>query len=207
MVASLAAALGVLLAGRGSFTRYLIPVSGALLIGVAALVLMPELADGMGWPLTVALAAGGYAALMAVDRLAFSVCPSCDHKAHSPEVKLQGFAAPLLLAVALHAFVDGWGLVAVQMATPGAGRSLTLAILLHKLPEGLTLGAMTGASFGNAGTALAWCVAVEMATIAGGGAGMWLTPAAWVSYPLAVAAGTFLFLGGGALGVRLGRKV
>jgi hypothetical protein len=42
-----------------------------------------------------------------------------------------------------------------------------------------------------------------MVTIAGGCAGLWLTPAAWASYPLAIAAGTFLFLGGEALGVRL----
>jgi zinc transporter ZupT len=202
-VASIGAAGGVALTGRGSLTRYLIPLSGGFLILVAVAFLMPELANGIGWPLTIGLAALGYGVLMAVDRLAFSVCPSCDHKGHSLDVRLEGFAAPLLAAVAIHAFVDGWGLVAVRVATPGAGRSLALAILLHKIPEGLTLGAVTRASFERAGVALAWCVAVEMATVAGGGAGLWLTPAAWVSYPLAVAAGTFLFLGGGALGVRV----
>jgi hypothetical protein len=39
------------------------------------------------------------------------------------------------------------------------------------------------------------CAAVESATIAGGATGFWLTPADWVSYPLAIAGGTFLFLG------------
>jgi zinc transporter ZupT len=200
----LGAAGGVVLAGRESLTRYLIPVSGGFLILVAIAFLLPELAREVGWMLTLGLAALGYGVLMAVDRLAFSVCPSCDHgHHHSLELKLEGFAAPLLAAVAIHAFVDGWGLVAVRTATPDAGKPLVLAILLHKIPEGLTLGAMTRASFDGAGQAVAWCVAVELATVAGGAAGLWLTPAAWVSYPLAVAAGTFLFLGGGALGVRV----
>ena len=200
-VASLGAAGGAVLATRGALVRYLIPLSGVILVGVALAVLMPELAADIGWVPTVSLAAAGYCALMAVDRLAFSVCPSCEH--HKHEVRLEGFLVPLLSAVAIHAFVDGWGLVAARMATPGAGKPLTVAILLHKIPEGLTLGAVTRASFERTGWALAWCVAVEAATLAGGGIGLWLTPGLWVSYPLAVAAGTFLFLGGGALGVRL----
>jgi zinc transporter ZupT len=216
LVAVASAATGVVLTGHGSLTRYLIPLSGGILILVAAGVLLPELAVGMGWPLAIVLAAAGYGALTAVDRLVVSVCPSCDHvhdhmdhhadhASHhdSPVVRLEGFAVPLLAAVAIHAFVDGWGLVVVQGATPWAWRSVAAAIVLHKIPEGLTLGAMTRASFTNAGSALAWCALAEFATVAGGCAGLWLTPVAWVSYPLAIAAGTFLFLGGGALGVRL----
>jgi zinc transporter ZupT len=183
--------------------RYLIPLSGVILVGVALAVLIPELAAEIGWVPTIALAMAGYGALMAVDRLAFSVCPSCDQHKHGPDIRLEGFLVPLLTAVALHAFVDGWGLVAASTSTPGAGKPLAVAILLHKIPEGLTLGAVTRASFDGFGSALGWCVAVEMATLAGGATGLWLTPGAWVSYPLAVAAGTFLFLGGGALGVRL----
>ena len=183
--------------------RYLIPLSGVILVGVALAVLMPELATVIGWAPTIARAAAGYGALMAIDRLAVSVCPSCDHHKHGPDIRLEGFLTPLLAAVAFHAFVDGWGLVAAHTVTPGAGKALAAAILLHKIPEGLTLGAVTRASFDRIGSALGWCVAVEMATVAGGAAGLWLTPGAWVSYPLAVAAGTFLFLGGGALGVRL----
>ena len=200
-VASIGAGGGVFLARRGSFTRYLIPISGGILILVALFVLLPELAQTLGWLVTVALAVGGFVGLFLVDRVALSVCPSCDHH-HHEEVRLEGFAAPLLIAVAVHAFVDGWGLVAARVGTPGAGNPLALAILIHKIPEGLTLGAVTRASFDSTGVALAWCVAVELATFAGGAAGLWLTPVGWVSYPLAVAAGTFLFLGAGALGLR-----
>lgn len=208
LVAALGAAGGALLASRGTVVRYLIPLSGVILVGVALAVLIPELAADIGWVPTLALAAAGYGALMAVDRLAFSVCPSCahyehDHHHHGPDVRLEGFLVPLLAAVAIHAFVDGWGLVAARTVAPGAGKPLAVAILLHKIPEGLTLGAVTRASFDRTGPALGWCIAVEMATLIGGATGLWLTPGAWVSYPLAVAAGTFLFLGGGALGVRL----
>ena len=203
MVAALSAVAGALLASRGTVVRYLIPLSGVILVGVALAVLIPELAADIGWAPTLVLAAAGYGALMAVDRLAFSVCPSCDHHQHGPDIRLGGFLVPLLAAVAIHAFVDGWGLVAARSVAPGAGKPLAVAILLHKIPEGLTLGAVTRASFDRTGPALAWCIAVEMATLIGGATGLWLTPGVWVSYPLAVAAGTFLFLGGGALGVRL----
>lgn len=207
VVAGVCAACGAALTGRARIERYLIPLSGALLILAAAGVLLPELASSMGWPLALALAALGYGILTAIDRLAFSVCPSCDHHDHSGRlaVELEGFAAPLLIAVAIHAFVDGWGLVAVHSATPGAVRSITLAILLHKIPEGLTLGAMTRASVPGFLPALLLCLAAELSTLLGGSAGLWLTPADWANYPLALATGTFLFLGTGALGVRFGR--
>ncbi len=61
------------------------------------------------------LVALGCGSLIAVDRFAFPICPSCDHHHHGP----QAVAAPLLGATAVHAFVDGWGLVAVQVLCAG----------------------------------------------------------------------------------------
>ena len=70
-----------------------------------------------------------------------------------------------------------------------------VAILLHKIPEGLALGTILRASVGGARTAIAWCAAAELATVVGGAVGLWLAPASWINYPLAIAGGTFLFLG------------
>ena len=199
LVAVASAAAGVLLLGHARHTSMLIPLSGGLLIGVAAFGLIPELVLDIGWLRGVALVAAGYALLKVLDRFAFSVCPSCAHD-HSHEncvEPLHGFAGPLLAATTIHAFVDGWGLVAVQVGTrtPGAGTAFAAALLLHKIPEGLALGTILRASVNTEWTALALCAAVESATIAGGATGFWLTPAGWVSYPLAIAGGTFLFLG------------
>jgi ZIP family zinc transporter/zinc and cadmium transporter len=188
-VAIVAAAFGIALTGQARLSRLLIPLSGGFLVLVALFGLIPELALDIGWIRTLPLVALGAGSLMAVDRLAFPICPSCDH--HRP----QAIAAPLLGATAVHAFVDGWGLVAVQIVAPHAGRTVAAAILLHKIPEGLALGSIIGVLLDRNGIALAWCAMAELSTVAGGAVGLWLTPAEWVGYPLAIAAGTFLFLG------------
>jgi zinc transporter ZupT len=199
LVAVASAAAGVALLGHGNHTRMLIPLSGGLLIGVAAFGLIPELVLDIGWLPGLALVATGYMLLKALDRFAFPVCPSCahDHSHEGCSEPLHGFAGPLLAATTIHAFVDGWGLVAIQVGThtPGVGTALAAALFLHKIPEGLALGTLLRASMTRAWTAFALCAAVELATVAGGAAGLWLTPANWVSYPLAIAGGTFLFLG------------
>jgi zinc transporter ZupT len=177
----------------------LIPLSGGLLIGVAVFGLIPELVDDLGIPSSLTLVALGYLLLHLLDRFAFPVCPSCahDHSHEGCHEELHGFAGPLLVATGIHAFVDGWGLVAFQRGvhTPGADTAFAAALLLHKIPEGLALGTMLRASVESTTSVLVWCIAIESATILGGATGLWLTPAAWVSYPLAVAGGTFLFLG------------
>ena len=199
LVAIAAAGAGVALLGHGRHTRVLIPLSGGLLIGVAVFGLIPELAFDIGWLRSLVLVAFGYGLLKALDRFAFSVCPSCahDHSHEGCHEPLHGFAGPLLTATAIHAFVDGWGLVAVQVGThsPGAGTTFAAALLLHKVPEGLALGTILKASVDRGWKAFALCALVETTTIVGGATGLWLTPANWVSYPLAIAGGTFLFLG------------
>lgn len=164
----------------------LVRVSGALLAGVALFGLLPELVREAGWWRTLPLAALGYGVLMLLDHHGYAVCPSCSHGAK--------FAGSLVAATAVHALTDGWGLVAArdQGAVSGA---LVLAILVHKAPEGLALGAMLRASTHGVGLAVGLCFLAEMPTVIGGAAGMWLTPPGWSGYMLSVVAGTFLFLG------------
>jgi len=199
LVAIAAAAAGVVLIGHAKHTRMLIPLSGGLLIGVALFGLIPDLVPDLGWARGLGLVAAGYLLLQGLDRFVFPVCPSCahDHSHESCAEPLHGFAGPLLFAIAVHASIDGWGLVAVQRGAESAATEtgLAAALLLHKIPEGLALGAILRASVDRERTALALCAAVEMATLAGGAAGLWLTPSGWLHYPLAIAAGTFLFLG------------
>ena len=199
LVAIAAAGAGVALLAQHRHTRVLIPLSGGLLIGVAAFGLIPELVLDIGWLRGLALIVVGYLLLKALDRFAFSVCPGCAHDHHHEgcDEQLHGFATPLLAATAVHAFVDGWGLVAIALGThtPGAGMAFAAALFLHKIPEGLALGTILRASMHRAWAAFALCAIVECATIVGGATGLLLTPADWVNYPLAIAGGTFLFLG------------
>jgi zinc transporter ZupT len=172
-----------------------------MLLGVALFGLFPEMAHELGWALSVLLFAAGYAVLYAVNRFGYPVCPSCshDHDHSACASALHGFAAPLVSATAVHAFMDGWSISAVQAMTPiGIRLTVPLAVGLHKIPEGIALGAILWASMRSRRAALAWCVAAESCTMVGGVLALDLAPhlgALWILYPLAVAGGCFLFLG------------
>jgi zinc transporter ZupT len=172
--------------------RILVPVSGVLLVAVAIFGVGPEVVRGAGWMATIALAAAAYIGLSMLDLHGHPVCPSSSHG--------ESFAASLAIATGLHAFLDGWGLSVVRFASRGVAPNAILgAILLHKIPEGLMLGAMLRASTPSLANALALAAAAELMTVAGSFVGIWATPAAWVNYPLAIALGMFVFLGMHAL--------
>jgi zinc transporter ZupT len=194
-------ALGLWLGAARGRARAVVPFSAGVLLGVALFGLFPEMAGELGWIASTVLFVAGYALLFAVNRYAYPVCPSCshDHDHNACTTVLHGFAAPLVAATAVHAFLDGWSMATVQ-AVSGMDVRVTvpLAVGLHKVPEGLALGAILWASMRSRPTAFAWCVAAEGCTVVGGVVGLALAPrlgTAWVLYPLAIAGGCFFFLG------------
>ncbi len=187
---AIAFALASIALARGSRRVLLVRISGALLAGVALFGLLPELVHEAGWRPTLPLAAAGYGLLALLDHRGYAVCPSCSHGGK--------FAGSLVVATAVHAFVDGWGVVAARGQGSASG-ALVIAILVHKAPEGLALGAMLRASSRRLATAVLLCFVAELPTILGGAAGLWMTPPSWIQYMLSVVAGTFLFLGVHAL--------
>ena len=100
------------------------------------------------------------------------------------------------MAIAIHAFVDGWGLVAVQAGThtPGSRTVFAAALMLHKIPEGLALGTMREHRWIARRPRFALCAAVELATVAGGCYGILADARSLGDYPLAIAGGTFCSL-------------
>jgi zinc transporter ZupT len=200
-VALAGAVAGLWMSSLPDRARAVVPFSGGLLMGVALFGLLPELLGEIGWLRGVPVFAAGYLALMLVDKKIHAVCPSCSHDHNHSDCTsaLHGFTTPLLIAASAHAFLDGWG-----MASAGLGHSAAVrfgfpaAVMLHKVPEGLALGAIFRASTRSRWTALGWCVLAESATLAGGWAGAVLTPrmgTGWTNYPLALAGGAFLYLG------------
>jgi zinc transporter ZupT len=179
-----AAAGGIFVASRRR--RMLVPLSGAILVSVTLLGLVPELVRQSGALLTLSLMAAAYLSLTVLDRKGYPVCPSCSHG--------EAFAVTLIVATGIHAFVDGWGMTAAQTdhAVPYA---IGAAILFHKIPEGLALGGLLRGAFMPPPRAIMLAAAAELPTIAGGWLGLHAEPGAWTSYALAVAAGTFLFFG------------
>jgi zinc transporter ZupT len=196
-----AAALGLWLGAARGRARIVVPFSAGVLLGVAIFGLFPEMAGELGWTASALLFAAGYALLFGINRYAYPVCPSCshDHDHIACTTVLQGFAAPFVAATAVHAFLDGWSMATVQAVAGMEVRvTVPLAVGLHKIPEGMALGAILWASMRSRPTAFLWCVAAESCTIAGGAVGLVLAPrlgTLWVLYPLAMAGGCFFFLG------------
>ena len=195
------AVVGLWLTGARERARVVIPFSAGVLLGVVAFGLMPELAAETGWPGSALLFGAGYLLLLAVNRFAYPVCPSCshDHDHNSCTTVLHGFAGPLLGAAALHSFLDGWSIVTSQVGQPvGIRIAVPLAVALHKVPEGIALGGILRAAIRSRGAAVVWCVLAEGCTLAGAALGLMLAPylgARWTTYPLGLAAGWLFYLG------------
>lgn len=204
-LALLAAAVGVATAALGVYSRIgsprrIVPFSGGLLMGIALFAVIPELAGERSWPAALALVGAGVALLWAFGRFVYPVCPSCSHT-HDHEhcaATLHGFAAPLMTAASLHAFLDGLGIAASQSDGTGGLGVLVLGVVLHKIPEGIALGIMLRAAVKRNAAAFALAGAAEAVTFFGAVLESAVTAqfgTEWVVYALALAGGSFIYLG------------
>jgi zinc and cadmium transporter len=194
------ALIGTRLAEVPKLSRKVLAASGALLIAISLFWVLPEVAAHYGWLAALLWVAAGFAFLWIVDRFVYPICPACSHT-HDHEgcaTPLHGFAPPLLIAIGLHSFLDGWALAASQEGSEFVRLVFLLGIALHKLPEGLALGAIVRASMASHWKSLLACIAAEAMTIVGGVAAFGVAAsigASWVGILLAAAAGTFIYLG------------
>lgn len=209
-VAVAAAVCGVVLESVRGLSRRMVPFGGGVLIGVALVWILPEMHEVLGWFAAIAWTFAGFALLAVIDRHVSPVCPACspDHDHAGCATRLHGFAAPLLIAAALHSALDGWNLMVADHTTIFS-RALALGIAFHKLPEGLALGLIARASMNSRASAIVWCALAEAMTLAGGGIQMLIAPhlnASTLYALLAVAGGCFLYLGGHAIHGELRRS-
>ncbi len=210
LIAIASAAIGIWLTTFDSITRRLVPFSGGVLVGVATFWMLPEMAEYFHWPIALLWISGGAAMLAVVDRFVYPVCPACSpaHDHDHCTARLHGFATPLLAAAALHSALDGWSAVSAQEGT-GFGTALAFGIAAHKIPEGLALGIISRAALPTRWSAFAWCTLAQSATLAGAGMAVLFAPylgPAGLHALLAIAAGSFLYLGGHAVHGELQRS-
>jgi zinc transporter ZupT len=200
-VALAGVALGVWLAVVPRLSHSLVPLSGAMIVAVCLFWVLPELAAQTGWLASTAGLAAGCGVLWLVNRYVYPVCPSCAHThdhGHCAR-ELHGFAMPLVLATAVHSFLDGWGVILSQQDVHGSMSAALLAgIAVHKLPEGIALGVMLRAALGSRWSASGWAAGAELATVVGGAVGYAvareLSPQL-LTLLVSLAGGCFLFLG------------
>jgi zinc transporter ZupT len=184
-------AAGLFLGNADAWSDHLTAAAGGLLFGISLFWVMPEIAETSGWLAAFALALAACCALIALDRLLI-------HTGHSPR---QGVIAPLLVATAVHSFLDGWSVRALSIQ-PVANIAVPLGLALHKIPEGLALGWIARRSFSRAGKAACTAAAVEAVTLVGAlveppanQSGLAAFGPWWNAVVLAIIAGGFLFLG------------
>nr|WP_241254563.1 ZIP family metal transporter [Brevibacillus sp. SYP-B805] len=101
------------------------------------------------------------------------------------------------LGMFTHAFMEGMSLLASYRVDVQLGLSLLLALLVHKVPEGITLASLILAATRSRWLALLGSGSLGLATLFGGvvmllGAG-WLSPR-WSHAVLALATGVFLYV-------------
>jgi len=199
-------ALGASLGSSHHRLCALISLGAGTLLGVTLFAILPEsLAVLHWWGVGVAMGSG-YALFLIISKYVYHVCPACA-ASHFDEAASHHFAeiaAAMMLALAIHCTADGLALAAGHEAevSHGAGGrvldfSLIVAVCVHKVPEGLALGALLlGAGFNRSQT-LIRVAAVESTTLLGGVVG-WMffrhISAFWLDAAVAHVGGGFVFL-------------
>jgi zinc transporter ZupT len=198
--------IGALLGTSHKRLCALISLGAGTLMGVTLFAILPDaVTDLRWWELLIALASG-YAVFSVISKYIFHVCPACaaSHFDEATTHRFSEIASAMMLALAIHCTVDGLGISAgneAHGASVVAGRivnfSIILAVCVHKIPEGLALGALLrGAGLDTRGIVFR-VLAVESTTLLGGVAGWLFFPHAsqfWISAALAHAGGGFIFL-------------
>lgn len=211
-IAVASAAAGVYLVTSSRLGRAIVPFGAGLLMGMAAFGVWPEIAGRMGRVAGMGALAAGFVLLWFVNRYVHPVCPSCSHTHDhgTCEVRLHGFAPPLVIAAVLHSLMDGLAIPAARREdAEGLAWGVFAAIAIHKVPEGLAYGTILRAALKSRLSAIGWCLVAQAPTILGGVAESLFAPDAeggWTLAVLALAGGSFLFLGYHAVHGELRRR-
>ena len=188
---------GIAISTRPGLSQRVLPFSGVMLLLVSLVWVLPDLAADFGWALGTALMTAGFVLLAAIDRYVYPVCPTCSpaHDHDHCATRLHGFAAPLILATLVHSFFDGWALAAAHMASR---QSISAGVALHKLPESLAFGILLRAAMRSRSNAVLGAAGAQASMILGALLEIALAPfigPLWLHVLLAIAGGTFLYLG------------
>ncbi|HZI31539.1 MAG TPA: ZIP family metal transporter [Candidatus Binatia bacterium] len=171
-------AFGISLAGGALSARFasthrrlcaFISLGAGTLLGVAVCGIAPECWGSLsGWFLPAA--ASGYLLFAIITKYVFHICPACSasHFDETTTHRLNEFATAMMIALGIHCLVDGLALAAGIEESEPIRLSITVAICVHKFPEGLALGALLLGG-GVSRAKMLWLVALaESTTVLGG---------------------------------------
>jgi len=209
LLAVVGGALGTSLARSHKRLCALISLGAGTLLGVTAFAIIPEGFEALKWWGVLVALASGYLLFLVITKYVYHVCPACaaSHFDETTRHHFSEIAAAMMVALAIHCVADGLALAAGHEASHSHGGraldySLILAVCVHKIPEGLALGALLlGAGFTKTKT-VAVVAAVESTTLLGGILGAWVVhniSDAWLGAILTHVGGGFLFLAAHAI--------
>ena len=131
-----------------------------------------------------------------ITRFVFHVCPAC--AATHTEVNFKAVTTAMIVALAVHSFMDGLAIYAGAVTGSHIGLCILLAVAYHKLPEGMALALVARGSGASRVKAFSASFFLEtLTTLAGGLMGLFfLVPESskWIGYILGHVGGGFVFL-------------
>jgi zinc transporter ZupT len=184
----------------------LISIGAGTLMGVTLFGILPETTHTLRWWESLLAFGSGYALFSVISKYIYHVCPACaaSHFDEATTHRFNEIASAMMLALAIHCTVDGLAIpfgnetgAAATASSRAAGFSIILAVCVHKIPEGLALGALLRGAGLSPGGILVRVVAVESTTLLGGVIALLFLPGVsrfWVALGLANAGGGFVFL-------------
>jgi zinc transporter ZupT len=206
---TLAVGGGALGASLGTSHRRLcalISLGAGTLLGVTVFAIVPESFAALHWWGVLLALGSGYALFAIITKYVYHVCPACaaSHFDEATTHRFSEIATAMMIALAIHCTADGIALAAGHEARAShahGGRvldfSLVTAVCVHKVPEGLALGALLlGAGFRRSQT-VQLVAAVEATTLLGGAIGWFFlrdVSPVWLDAIVAHVGGGFLFL-------------
>lgn len=199
--------LGATLAHSHERLCALISLGAGTLLGVTVFGILPESLEALRWWQLLLALASGYGVFFLISKYVFHICPACaaSHFDEATTHRFSEIATAMMIALAIHCTVDGLAIAAGQEAGEGqpteaghaVGFSIVVAICVHKVPEGLALGALLSGAGLSFKKIIFRVIAVEATTLLGGVIGILFlrnVSAFWVGAALAHAGGGFLYL-------------
>ena len=150
LLAATGVAIGVLLGRSRILSAHLGAAGSGLLCGIALFWLLPETARISVCTAALGLTAGCGVALAVLDHFLIDECWA----------RHENIVKPLLIATAIHSFLDGWSIQATAVNALTAV-AVPIGLALHKIPEGVALGWVVSRGLGSTNRALVAGLAFE----------------------------------------------
>jgi len=147
----------------------LISFSAGGLFGAAIFTLIPESLHSLNTFEVIGGILSGYLLFWLLTKYYSHVCPACSasHFDERTAKKFSEIVKALLIALSIHSFLDGVAVSTKGVVENISNTSVFVAILTHKLPEGLALASMMFSANYTRNKILMYVFAVEMVTVLG----------------------------------------